>query len=141
MTVHKRILATGRVRKPPKEGWSWIDRRFLHEHAPSLSREAILLYFFLAAVSDKIGLSYYSDTTIAARLRMEEAAVVRAREDLENRDLVAYEPPLYQVLSIRKSVPRHRNSTPTVIGEILAELSEGRSRSTRIARGGSLRSK
>lgn len=128
MTVHKRILATGRVRKPPKEGWSWIDRRFLHEHALSLSREAILLYFFLAAVSDKAGLSYYSDTTIAARLRIEEVAVVRARDELEIRDLVAYEPPLYQVLSIGESVPRHRNSTPTVIGEILAELAEGRSK-------------
>lgn len=128
MTVHKRILATGRVRKPPQEGWSWIDRRFLKEHASSLSRDAIFLYFFLAAVSDKAGLSYYSDTTIAARLRIEEVAVVRARDELEIRDLVAYEPPLYQVLSIQESVPRHRNSTPTVIGEILAELAEGRSK-------------
>ncbi len=141
MTVRKRILVRGRVRKPPKEGWSWIDRRFLHEHAASLSRDAVLLYFFLAAVSDKAGLSYYSETTIAARLRMEEVAVVRARDELENRDLVAYEPPLYQVLAIRESVPSHRDSTPTVIGEILAELSEGRSRITRIAQGGSLRSK
>ena len=141
MPVRKRIIVRGRVRKPPKEGWSWIDRRFLRERASSLNRDAILLYFFLVAASDKVGLSYYSDTTIAARLQMEEVAVVRARDELENRDLVAYEPPLYQVLSIRESVSRHRNSTPTVIGEILAELSEGRSRVTRIADGGSLRSK
>ena len=113
----------------------------MHEHAASLNRDAVLLYFFLAAVSDKAGLSYYSETTIAARLRMEEVAVVRARDELENRDLVAYEAPLYQVLAIRETVPSHRDSTPTVIGEILAELSEGRSRITRIAQGGSLRSK
>ena len=136
MTVRKRIIAKGRVRKPPKEGWSWIDRRFRKEHASSLSRDAILLYFFLAAVSDKAGLSYYSQTTIAARLRIEEVALVRARDELEIRDLVAYEPPLYQVLSIRESVPRKRNSTPTVIGEILAELAEGRPKMTRSPRQG-----
>ena len=128
MTIRKKIIIQGRVRKPPKQGWSWTDRRFLHEHAPSLSRDAVLLYFFLAAVSDKSGLSYYSDTTIGARLRMEEVAVVRARDELESRDLVAYEPPLYQVLLIEPSVSRHRDSRPTVIGEILAELSEDRSR-------------
>ena len=71
MTVRKKIIVRGRVRKPPKEGWSWIDRRFLRDHAPSLSRDAMSLYFFLAAVSDKDGLSYYSETNIAARLRME----------------------------------------------------------------------
>jgi hypothetical protein len=128
MPVRKRIIVRGRVRKPPKEGWSWIDRRFLRERAPSLSRDAILLYFFLVAVSDKIGLSYYSDTTIAARLRMEEVAVADARDELEERDLVAYEPPLYQVLSIESPASFHRHSRPTVIGEILAELSENRSR-------------
>ena len=130
MPVRKRIIVAGRVRKPPKEGWSWIDRRFLREHAPSLSRDAVLLYFFLAAVSDKAGLSYYSDTTIGARLRMENVAVARARDELESHDLVAYEPPFSQVLSLRQSEPRRRNSAPTVIGEIFAKLSEGRSRRT-----------
>jgi len=32
---------------PPTDGWSWIDRRFLREHAGRLSHEAIVLYFFL----------------------------------------------------------------------------------------------
>lgn len=128
MPIRKRILVATRVRKPPKEGWSWIDRRFLREHAPSLSRDAVLLYFFLAAVSDKAGLSYYNDTTVSARLRMEETAVARAREELEHRDLVAYESPLYQVLSLEPSVSLRRDSRPTVIAEILAELSRDRSR-------------
>jgi hypothetical protein len=69
-----------RVRRPPTSGWSWIDRRFLRERAPRLRHEAILLYFFLAAVSDKDGLSFYSDASIAVRLRMTEAAVVAAGE-------------------------------------------------------------
>jgi len=59
---------------PPADGWSWIDRRFVREHAPRLSHEAILLYFFLAAVSDQNGLSFYREATIAVRLRITCAA-------------------------------------------------------------------
>lgn len=98
--IEKRILAADRVRRPPREGFSWIDRRFLREFASKLTGDAILLYFFLSAVSDKDGLSFYSDSSIAVRLRMREEHVVAAREDLLTHDLVAYQPPLTQVLSL-----------------------------------------
>ena len=48
--IEKRILVPDRVRRPPREGFSWIDRRFLHDFAARLSHDAIVLYFFLAAV-------------------------------------------------------------------------------------------
>ena len=98
--IHKRVLVNDRVRRPPETGFSWVDRRFVHDFAPQLSHEAILLYFFLAAVSDKHGLSFYGDSTIAVRLRMREEHVAAAREDLLTHDLVAYRPPLTQVLSL-----------------------------------------
>lgn len=98
--IQKQVLLPDRVRRPPREGWSWIDRRFLREHAPRLTHEAIVLYFFLAAASDRNGLSHYSDATIAVRLRMSEAATVHAREELVREDLVAYRAPLTQVLSL-----------------------------------------
>jgi hypothetical protein len=98
--IQKRVLVPERVRRPPREGWSWIDRRFLREHAPRLSSEAIFVYLFLAAVSDQKGLSFYNDATIAVRLRMGEQAVVRARDELVRADLVAYRVPLAQVLSL-----------------------------------------
>jgi hypothetical protein len=98
--IHKQVLIPDRVRRPPQEGWSWIDRRFLREYASRLSHEAIVLYFFLAAVSDQNGLSFYNDTSIAVRLRMGEADVVRARDELAAEDLVAYRAPLTQVLSL-----------------------------------------
>ena len=103
MTIQKRILVTDRVRRPPSDGFSWIDRRFLREFAARLSGDAVFLYFFLAAVSDKQGLSYYADTTLALRLRIGEAAMVRARDELIDADLVAYQPPLTQVLSVPAS--------------------------------------
>jgi hypothetical protein len=98
--IKKKLLVPDRVRRPPDEGFSWLDRRFLREHASKLTGDAILLYFFLAAVSDKQGLSFYSDTTIAVRLRMREQTVVEAREELITYDLVAYRAPLTQVLSL-----------------------------------------
>ena len=100
MTIKKHVLIAGRVRRPPREGFSWIDRRFLREHASKLTGDAILLYFFLAAVSDQHGLSFYSDSSIAVRLRMREEHIVAAREDLLTHDLVAFQPPLTQVLSL-----------------------------------------
>jgi hypothetical protein len=102
--IEKKLLVPDRVRRPPEEGFSWIDRRFLREHAAKLSGDAVLLYFFLAAVSDQHGLSFYSDSTIAVRLRMREQAVVEAREELMTHDLVAYRSPLTQVLAL----PRQR---------------------------------
>jgi hypothetical protein len=105
--IEKKLLVPDRVRRPPKEGFSWIDRRFLREHAARLSGDAVLLYFFLAAVSDQHGLSFYSDSTIAVRLRMREQAVVEAREELMTHDLVAYRSPLTQVLAL----PRQRTDS------------------------------
>ena len=60
MAIHKRILIADRVRRPPDDGFSWIDRRFLREFAVRLSGDAVFLYLFLTAVSDKHGLSYYT---------------------------------------------------------------------------------
>jgi hypothetical protein len=98
--IQKQVLVPDRVRRPPREGWSWTDRRFLREHAPRLSHEAIFLYLFLAAVSDQKGLSFYNDASIAIRLRIGEQVVVRARDELVREDLVAYRTPLTQVLSL-----------------------------------------
>jgi hypothetical protein len=98
--IKKRVLVANRVRRPPAEGFSWIDRRFLRDYAERLSGDAMLLYFFLAAVSDKHGLSFYSDASMASRLRMREAAIVAAREELLVQDLVAHQPPLTQLLSL-----------------------------------------
>jgi hypothetical protein len=98
--IEKRLLIPDRVRRPPREGFSWVDRRFLQEYAARLSGDAVFLYLFLAAVSDQHGLSFYRDTTIAVRLRISEPAVIQAREELLTYDLVAYQPPLTQVLSL-----------------------------------------
>ena len=128
--IHKHILVPDRVRRPPADGWSWIDRRFLREHAPRLSHEAILLYFFLAAVSDKDGLSFYGDASIAVRLRMEETTVVAARDELVAADLVVYRAPLAQVLSLSAATIQRRSGGLAQFGEILRTLADPSSPTT-----------
>ncbi len=122
--IPKQILVPDRVRRPPADGWSWIDRGFLREHAPRLSHEAICLYFFLAAVSDKDGLSFYGDATIALRLRLSERAVVAARDELVAADLVAYRAPLVQVLSLPAATLQRRGGGLAAFGDILRSLAD-----------------
>ncbi|HLE36286.1 MAG TPA: hypothetical protein VI699_03995 [Candidatus Acidoferrales bacterium] len=120
--IAKQVLVPDRVRRPPTTGWSWIDRRFLRERAPRLRHEAIVLYFFLAAVSDKDGLSFYSDASIAVRLRMTETAVVAARDELVAEDLVAYRAPLVQVLSLPRVTVERRGGGLAHFGAMLRGL-------------------
>jgi hypothetical protein len=101
--IQKHILVAERLRRPPATGWSWVDRRFLREHGDYLSREAMLLYFFLAAVADRHGLSFYSDTTLANRLHLAPQVLAQARQELLDRDLIAHQLPLVQVLSLPAS--------------------------------------
>jgi hypothetical protein len=119
--VKKRVLVPTRLRKPPRTGFFWVDRRFLKAHGANLSAESMLLYFFLTAVSDKNGMSFYSDSTIALRLRMDLSTVHRARDELQAQDLVAYCAPLTQVLSLPE-VGLSREKGPQRIDDVLREL-------------------
>jgi hypothetical protein len=107
--ITKRILVPSRLRRPPATGWSWIDGRFVREHMDHLAREAVVLYFFLSAVADVNGLSFYSDGTVAARLRMPLPSLLQARDELLAYDLIAHEPPLTQVLSLPPRCQRRRS--------------------------------
>jgi len=96
----KKILHPDRIRKI-EGSFSWIDHRFVTEgFLHDLSMIEILLYFFLVAVSDRNGLSFYHDDRIASLLKIDLPALGKAREGLIRRSLIAYESPLYQVLSL-----------------------------------------
>jgi hypothetical protein len=118
--IPKRILVPARLRRPPATGWSWVDRRFVREHADRLSREAVLLYFFLSAVADRHGLSFYGDGTLAALLRIPLPALIQARDELLDHDLIAHEARLTQVLSLPRPAQRRRSEP----GQGLVQLGE-----------------
>lgn len=98
--VQKQVLNLNRVRRLPKSDWSWVDRRFLRQFASRLSGDAVFLYFTLVAVSDKNGLSYYSDNSLALMIRTSLQAMSKARQELIHHELIAYQAPLVQVLSL-----------------------------------------
>jgi len=121
------ILDPARLRRPPQTGWSWVDRRFVREHAAHLSRDAVLLYFTLCAVADKHGLSFYGDATMAAMVRMNLPALMAARDELLARDLIAHQTRFTQVLSLPPD-GQHRRREPGAglmqLGEILRRAVE-----------------
>jgi hypothetical protein len=124
--VPKRILVPQRLRHPPATGWSWLDRRFLREHGDSLSRDAVLLYLFLAAVADRHGLSFYSDHTLTSRLRLAQPALAQARQELLERDLIAHQLPLVQVLSLLPPPSVQRRAEPgqglMLLGDVFRQV-------------------
>jgi hypothetical protein len=73
-----------------------ITKGFLDD----LSTTEIVLYFFLTAVSDRHGLSYYHDDRICRLLKLDLSSLGEAREDLIQRSLIAYNYPIYQVLAL-----------------------------------------
>ena len=96
----KKLLRPDRVRRI-EGSFSWIDHRFITGgFLRDLSTIEIVLYLFLVAVSDRNGLSFYHDDRIATLLKIDLASLGKAREGLILRSLIAYDPPLYQILSL-----------------------------------------
>src|SRR5271167_4883758 len=102
---HKRVLRPGRLRQVPPQ-FSWIDQRLVRDrHLERCGVHAHALYLVLVTVADAQGLSYYGDASLARLLSMPAARLPQARADLVALDLIAYEPPLYQVLSLDPPAP------------------------------------
>ena len=97
---HKRVLRPERQRLVPAQ-FSWIDQRLVrNRHLERCEVHALALYLVLVTVADAQGLSYYGEASLARLLSMPVARLIQARADLIHLDLIAYERPLYQVLSL-----------------------------------------
>ena len=69
--------------------------------AAGVEPRAHSLYLFLATVADNQGLSWYGDGRVTVELGMSPAQLESVRAELVVADLIAYRPPLYQVLELR----------------------------------------
>ena len=124
--VEKRLLCPQRRRRTPAQ-LSWLDHRLVRErrlqHCPV---EAWALYLFLVTVGDARGLSYDSDASLTARVPLDHRALLDARHALIGADLIAFEPPLYQVLSLDTNAPAEppppRSAVPRRLSEVLEQL-------------------
>lgn len=124
MIIKKPILPH-RVRQVPRS-FSWIDHRLVRErHLDCCSHEAAALYLFLVCVGDSRGLSYYGDKSISKRLSMKPDLLASARSELIRNNLLAWERPVYQVLSLEARAVENRSaSRATRLGEILNQARE-----------------
>lgn len=104
--MQKHLICPPRRRAVPTQ-FSWIDHRLVRDHhLDRCSVEALALYLFLVTVADAEGLSYYGETTLSKRLSVDVTRLRRARDELIAADLIAFEAPLYQVLSLEGVQPR-----------------------------------
>jgi hypothetical protein len=104
MKIKKRVLCPERLRRIPGQ-FSWIDQllirdRYLH----ACDHSAWALYLVLVTVGDAEGLSYYSEASLERMLRLERPQLLGARQQLCQAGLIAYQAPLYQVLSLQLPV-------------------------------------
>ncbi len=124
--IDKRVLCSQRVRRIPP-GFGWVDHRLVrHKHISRCGPEALALYLLLITVGDAEGLSYYSDGKAAKLIQVSREALARAREELVEAGLIAYQRPLYQVLSLDAPIAAIKGNRRTVsLGEVLEGMSGG----------------
>jgi hypothetical protein len=85
--------------------FSWIDHRFFRQgFDQGLTRLEKLLYLVLIAVSNRDGVSFYSDERLGEILEIRHRhELTGAREELVARDLIAFKDGVYQVLDLRRA--------------------------------------
>jgi len=130
--IEKKPLCSNRVRKI-NGSFAFIEHRFLRKgYWESLCHHELLLYLFLVTVSDRNGLSYYGYDKICKLLRISIEEYISARDALIDKDLIAFNGTLFQVLALPphpvsrklvKPVPstdRRCGEGPLHIGDILS---------------------
>lgn len=116
--VKKKILNPDRIRRITA-GFSFIPHRFLRDgFLSSLHQKELLLYLFLVIVSDRHGLSFYSYDAICSLLQLELDQYIAARDALIEKDLIAFDGTVFQVLElpakpVLSAAPKQIGYTPT----------------------------
>lgn len=98
--IKRKPLIADRVRKIGGS-FAFIEHRFLRNGFwASLGHHELLLYLFLILAADRQGLSYYSFDKICSLLAISCDEYIVARDALIDKDLIAFDGHLFQVLSL-----------------------------------------
>ena len=120
--IRKKILNPQRIRSIKGDGFSFIPHRFVTDgFLKRLSGAELLLYLFLTAVSDRYGLSFYSVESICALLHMSSENYHSAIKGLIEKDLIAFDGTLFQVLEL-PSAPGGQGRCPAVLDKLCRNL-------------------
>ena len=125
MNIKKPILY--KTRQIPKS-FSWIDHRFIQDdYVDKCSHQALALYLFLICVSDRQGISYYSNKSICRRLKMKDRILVEARRELLMNNLLNWKSPFYQILDLsQRNLSKRGKSELFKLSEIFKMATEGK---------------
>jgi hypothetical protein len=128
--IKKKILEPNRLRRIDG-GFSFIPHRFLIDgFLAALDQKELLLYLFLCLVSDRHGLSFYSYDAICSLLRLTLQEYMEARDGLIEKDLIAFDGTVFQVLDLpekptAKPPPRREPAVARLIRQSLNEARHG----------------
>lgn len=107
--------------------FSWLDHRLLTDgFVATMTREELLLYFFLVLVGDRAGVNFYSYDKICTLLKIDADTLLEARAGLIAKALIAFDGTRYQVLQLpaRPALVSRVDRQPSRGGEFraLAEI-------------------
>jgi hypothetical protein len=107
--IEKRILCHERIRRIGSS-FAFIEHRFLRDgFLESLGHHELLLYLFLVLAADRYGISFYGYDRICSLLRLSVEEYLEARNQLIEKNLIAFDGTLFQVLSLpEKPAYKHR---------------------------------
>ena len=98
--ITKKVLNPDRIRCIDG-GFSFIPHRFLTDgFLKSLNPSELLLYIFLVLAADRYGISFYSYDRIGSLLHLTVEQYIEARNGLIEKDLIAFDGTLFQVLEL-----------------------------------------
>jgi hypothetical protein len=119
----KKILNPERVRCIDG-GFSFIPHRFLGQgFLASLHQKELLLYLFLVLAGDRNGLSFYSYDKICTLLEFSLEEYIASRDSLIEKDLIAFDGTVFQVLSLPQKQPdRRRKEDSSPLGELVQRV-------------------
>ena len=81
--------------------FSWIDHRLIRDQYANRCRVVDLaLYLILVTAGDRNGVSFYSDRSLGAMLKILPGELSSARNHLRKLNLIAWQTPFYQILSL-----------------------------------------
>lgn len=128
--IEKTPICPKRVRRITGS-FAFVEHRFLRDGFwRSLTHHELLLYVFLVLVADRAGLSYYSFDKICTLLGISTDQYILARNGLIQKDLIAFDGHLFQVLSLPdrpvrealralKTQTEMQEADPATIGQII----------------------
>lgn len=103
--IRKRILNPDRIRKI-KGGFSFVPHRFLTDgFLAALDPAEALLYLFLILAADRNGLSFYGYDAICNLLKLPLEQYIQAKDGLIEKDLIAFDGTIFQVLELPSDAP------------------------------------